>query len=140
MREARALPGKNEAVREAHLPTDWPSLKAARRRLAFEELFFYQIALALLRADVRRGVSIPVDGARRMRSGRICLFRPRARRRACCAKSPATLPGERAMRAWCREMWLRQNRRGLWRDVAGGRPRLAMRHDGAHGNPCPPAL
>ena len=63
VREARALPGKNEAVREAHLPTDWPSLKAARRRLAFEELFFYQIALALLRADVRRGVSIPVDGA-----------------------------------------------------------------------------
>lgn len=45
------------------MPTDWPSLKAARRRLAFEELFFYQIALALLRADVRRGVSIPVDGA-----------------------------------------------------------------------------
>ena len=32
---------------------------------------------------------------------------------------------------------LRQNRRGLWRDVAGGRPRLAMRHDGAHGKSLP---
>ena len=97
VREAHALPGKNEAVREAHFPTDWASLKAARRRLAFEELFFYQVALALMRTDVRRGVSIPVDGARADAFWAHLPFSPTRAQARVLREIACDLAGERAM-------------------------------------------
>lgn len=43
------LPGRTEAVRLMHHPDNWDVQKQARRRLAFEELFFMQAGIALLR-------------------------------------------------------------------------------------------
>jgi len=50
LRRAKGWPGVAEAVREIHFPTSWESLKTAQERLAFEELFVLQAALAQRRA------------------------------------------------------------------------------------------
>jgi len=43
------LPGRLSSVRAAHFPADAASLKAARNRLKFEELFFIQLEMLLLK-------------------------------------------------------------------------------------------
>ncbi len=50
-RRRHGLAEKAWALRQAHQPTDLDSLNDARRRLAFEELLFYQVALL----DEKRG-------------------------------------------------------------------------------------
>lgn len=40
------LPALTEALYQAHFPDDWSRLKTAKRRLAYEELFLLQVALA----------------------------------------------------------------------------------------------
>jgi len=52
----------SEAVRQAHFPSDMKSMQAARRRLAYEELFVFQTALALRRHTLERtrGISFKV--------------------------------------------------------------------------------
>lgn len=47
---------RNFALYNAHFPLNAESLAAARRRIAFEELLLYQVALSLLRSDARMGV------------------------------------------------------------------------------------
>ncbi|MCX7828796.1 MAG: ATP-dependent DNA helicase RecG [Thermanaerothrix sp.] len=47
--ETRSLMGLNEALREIHWPSSEASWKAARRRLAYHELFFLQAAFAIRR-------------------------------------------------------------------------------------------
>ena len=37
------MPDRATAVREVHFPESWASLEAARRRLAFEEMFLMQL-------------------------------------------------------------------------------------------------
>ena len=56
VREARLM-GRREAVEAIHFPPSWAAQKAARRRLAFEELFFMQAGIALLREKRRAGRS-----------------------------------------------------------------------------------
>ena len=56
VREARLM-GRREAVEAIHFPPSWAAQKAARRRLAFEELFFMQAGIALLREKRRQGRS-----------------------------------------------------------------------------------
>ena len=51
LRLARGWPGVTAAVRELHFPTSWPSLETAKQRLAFDELFLLQLALAQRRAQ-----------------------------------------------------------------------------------------
>jgi ATP-dependent DNA helicase RecG len=70
VRARRALPGRAEALREAHFPTAGtdPLAAAARatpgfRRLIFEELFFLQLALARRRAGVRVEPGIAFDAS-----------------------------------------------------------------------------
>lgn len=46
------LPSKMWAVAAVHRPASMDEAEKARRRLAFEELFLYQLALSLLRRDV----------------------------------------------------------------------------------------
>jgi ATP-dependent DNA helicase RecG len=52
------------AIRDIHFPPSEAALEAARRRLAFEELFLLQLAVALQRREVRErpGISHPPDG------------------------------------------------------------------------------
>ena len=47
---------RNFALYNAHFPLNAESLAVARRRIAFEELLLYQVALSLLRSDARMGV------------------------------------------------------------------------------------
>lgn len=56
MRERFSLCERNFALRNAHFPLNEEALSAARRRIAFEELLIYQVALALLRTGERTGV------------------------------------------------------------------------------------
>ena len=51
----RELPGIEKALRDVHFPTDPKWAAAARRRLAYEELFVFQTALALQRSVLAKG-------------------------------------------------------------------------------------
>src|SRR5581483_5619511 len=50
IRERRSLLPLQAAIRQVHFPSDWPTLFAARRRLAFDELLVLQLALGQRRA------------------------------------------------------------------------------------------
>ena len=64
LRLRRGLVERAWALRQAHAPRSMEDLTAARRRLAFEELLLYQVALRLLRGRTKKGVPIPVpEGA-----------------------------------------------------------------------------
>ena len=54
---------RNFAIRNAHFPDSREALEAARRRIAFEELLLYQVALSIFRTGVKDGVEIGVDDA-----------------------------------------------------------------------------
>lgn len=54
VREERLM-GRREALEAIHFPKDWAAQKAARRRLAFEELFFMQAGIFLLRQKRQEG-------------------------------------------------------------------------------------
>lgn len=56
LREERLM-GRREALAAIHFPKSWAEQKAARRRLAFEELFFMQAGIALLRQKRQRGMA-----------------------------------------------------------------------------------
>ncbi len=51
------LMGRREALAAIHFPKSWAEQKAARRRLAFEELFFMQAGIALLRKKRQQGMA-----------------------------------------------------------------------------------
>lgn len=51
------LMGRREAVKAIHFPRDWNAQKAARKRLAFEELFFMQAGIFLLRKKREAGMT-----------------------------------------------------------------------------------
>jgi ATP-dependent DNA helicase RecG len=58
------LIGLANAMRQIHYPDDWDAEKAAKRRLAFDELFLLQMSVIRRRNDWReenRGIPIPVD-------------------------------------------------------------------------------
>ncbi len=50
----------NFALRQAHFPANVENLRAARRRLAFEQMLMYQAALGLLRGHREDGLPIPL--------------------------------------------------------------------------------
>jgi len=54
LRRSRRWPILPEAVRDLHFPRSWETLEAAKQRLAFEELFVFQLALAQRRAKTTR--------------------------------------------------------------------------------------
>ena len=60
MRRRFGLCERNFAMRNAHFPDSREALAAARRRIAFEELLLYQVALSLFRSSSKSGVSIDV--------------------------------------------------------------------------------
>jgi len=56
VRRARGWPPLAEAIRTLHFPPSWDSLETARTRLAFQELFVFQVALAHRRARTQARV------------------------------------------------------------------------------------
>ena len=50
IRQRQGWPTLAEAIRELHFPSSWKTLETAQRRLAFDELFTFQLALAQRRA------------------------------------------------------------------------------------------
>jgi len=65
LQTARKLPPLEEAVREVHFPETKAGAQRARRRLAYEELFTLQAALAQRRRRIKRPTkraTIPTDG------------------------------------------------------------------------------
>ncbi|MHC1758487.1 MAG: ATP-dependent DNA helicase RecG [Negativicutes bacterium] len=65
IRETYHLIDRWSALHEIHFPSDWESMRRAKRRIVFEELFFLQCALAFLRhqrLDDRRSVIHAPDG------------------------------------------------------------------------------
>ena len=61
VRDKRRLPERMAAVREMHMPRNEEELKRARRRLAYEELFVLELAMAL-----RRYRSVALSDGQRM--------------------------------------------------------------------------
>lgn len=51
IREKYNLISRQSALREIHFPTDWQTMKQAKRRIVFEELFMLQCGLAFLRSQ-----------------------------------------------------------------------------------------
>ena len=47
LRESYCFPPKSEAIRSIHFPSSWESVKIAHDRLAYEELFYFQLGIAL---------------------------------------------------------------------------------------------
>ena len=58
LRRRHGLCQRDFALRAAHQPESQEALSAARRRLAFEELLLFQVALWLLRGSAREGIRI----------------------------------------------------------------------------------
>jgi len=52
--EKRALPPLGEALAQVHFPPDRESLERAKTRFRYEELFYFELALAVQRAHTRR--------------------------------------------------------------------------------------
>ena len=46
LRRSRQWPGVSQAIRDLHFPGSWPVLELAQQRLAFEELFLFELVLA----------------------------------------------------------------------------------------------
>ena len=60
--ERYQLLGRNQAVRAMHFPRDWAEYKQTLRRIKFEELFYFQMQLQVLKhetKDVSQGLIIP---------------------------------------------------------------------------------
>ncbi len=80
VRGRRGLLGRGEALAQAHFPPPGTDLRAAEgratapfRRLAFEELFFLQLALVLRRRGIRREPGIAFDASAAARRASVDL-------------------------------------------------------------------
>ena len=88
---------RNFAMRNAHFPQNREALEAARRRIAFEELLLYQVALSLFRRTGQAGVQIdfPDDAVERFWSA--LPFSPTLAQRRVLSEVASDLRSPRAM-------------------------------------------
>ena len=63
IRRKYGLCERNFAMRNAHFPDSREALETARRRIAFEELLLYQLAISLCRHSGEKGVQIASENA-----------------------------------------------------------------------------
>lgn len=132
VRERYQLAQAGWAMRTIHFPASWEELEVARRRLVFEELFYFSAGLELMRKRRSRGTGVVC------RSGDLTAFYATlpfqltgAQRRAAQEAAPGsdrrrsyepTAPGG------CGQ---RKNRGGSGLRLADGPERVPVRHDGA---------
>ena len=88
---------RNFAMRNAHFPDSQEALQAARRRIAFEELLLYQIALALFRHTHREGIAIEFEDAALEAFWSALPFAPTGAQRRVLNEVAADLRAKRAM-------------------------------------------
>ena len=97
LRRRHGLCERNFAMRAAHFPDSQEALQAARRRIAFEELLLYQIALALFRNTHREGVQIDFPDAALEDFWKSLPFSPTSAQRRVLDEVAADLRSPRAM-------------------------------------------
>ena len=97
LRRRYGLCERNFAMRNAHFPDSPEALEAARRRVAFEELLLYQVALRLFRSAGREGVAIDFDDGAVEAFWRRLPFAPTNAQRRVLAEVAADLRAPRAM-------------------------------------------
>ncbi len=97
LRRRHGLCERNFAMRNAHFPDSREALEAARRRIAFEELLLYQIALRLFRSAGRTGVKIDFDDAEPEAFWARLPFEPTSAQRRVLSEVAADLRSDRAM-------------------------------------------
>ena len=97
LRRRHGLCERNFAMRNAHFPDSREALEAARRRIAFEELLLYQIALRLFRSAGREGVQIDFDDAKLDEFWARLPFAPTNAQRRVLGEVAADLHSTRAM-------------------------------------------
>ncbi len=97
LRREYGLCERNFAMRCAHFPDSREALLAARRRIAFEELLLYQVALSLFRHTSREGVAVdfPDDAVERFWSA--LPFSPTHAQRRVLDEVAADMRSSRAM-------------------------------------------
>ena len=97
IRRRHGLCERNFAMRNAHFPDSPEALSAARRRIAFEELLLYQVALFLFRNNIREGVSIDFPDEALEAFWQTLPFAPTGAQRRVLGEVAADLRSPRAM-------------------------------------------
>lgn len=97
LRRRHGLCERNFAMRNAHFPDSREALEAARKRIAFEELLLYQVALRLFRSAGREGIPIEFDDAAVARFWASLPFAPTSAQRRVLLEVAADLRSDRAM-------------------------------------------
>ncbi len=97
LRRRHGLCERNFAMRNAHFPDSREALEAARRRIAFEELLLYQIALRLFRSTGRTGARMAFDDDRIEAFWQSLPFAPTNAQRRVLNEVAADLRSGRAM-------------------------------------------
>ena len=97
LRRRHSLCERNFAMRNAHFPDSHEALEAARRRIAFEELLLYQVALRLFRDTGRQGVAIDFKDEALEAFWRQLPFAPTGAQRRVLEEVASDLRASRAM-------------------------------------------
>ena len=97
LRRRHGLCERNFAMRNAHFPDSREALEAARRRIAFEELLLYQVALRLFRSAGRAGVRIDFPESAVEAFWSSLPFAPTGAQRRVLAEVARDLRSDRAM-------------------------------------------
>ena len=97
IRRQHGLCERNFAMRAAHLPESREALLAARRRLAFEELLLYQVALLSMRGGRGYGAVIGSEKAQIDAFWRACAFAPTGAQRRVLEEAARDMASPTAM-------------------------------------------
>ena len=97
IRQKYGMCERNFAMRNAHFPDSMEALAAARRRIAFEELLLYQVALSLFRSGARAGTPMDFSNADVEDYWRALSFLPTGAQRRVLDEIAVDMREERAM-------------------------------------------
>ena len=97
LRRRHGLCERNFAMRNAHFPDSREALEAARRRIAFEELLLYQVALMLFRSVGKAGVRIDFEDGAPEAFWEHLPFAPTGAQRRVLAEVAGNLRSDKAM-------------------------------------------